>query len=71
MNKLTVLAEFETAGASFLVSDATILQCLQVAIQEGRLPPVSEDWLCRARGDVRCVERLGETAAGVLWARRD
>ncbi len=71
MNKLTVLAEFETGGASFLVSDATILQCLQVAIQEGRLPPVSEDWLCRARGDLGCVDRVDETVAGVPRARRD
>ena len=41
-----VLFTFE--DREFWVSPATLLQCLQIAANEGRVPPLPADWINRA-----------------------
>lgn len=48
MSSQLTLMEFETPSANLIVSSATLLQCLQIAVDEYRLPPLDEDWLNRA-----------------------
>jgi hypothetical protein len=49
MAKHAVFMEFETKGGRFLVAGSTLLRCLEIAIDERRLPPLDETWMRRAR----------------------
>ncbi|WP_421423932.1 hypothetical protein [Agrobacterium rosae] len=40
--------EFTAVNGSCRVSVHTILQCLQIAVAQGRLPPLDEEWVRRA-----------------------
>ncbi|MCC8977110.1 hypothetical protein, partial [Bradyrhizobium brasilense] len=41
---LTGLIECRDGDTDLLVSPGTLLQCLQIGVTEGRLPPLDQDW---------------------------
>lgn len=61
---ITALLLFVSEGKNFWVSPGTLLQCLQVAVHESRLPPLDPDWVSRAIPPEFLVPRRPAAAIG-------